>query len=108
MIHSPKQLPPDVALCVYRIAQEALHNAVKYSEADNIELRVECHRKQLILSVIDDGTGFTMKDYKSEMGLGLLSMEERVKLVGGQLEINSQINRGTRVTATVRLGGPSI
>lgn len=102
------QLPPDVALCVYRIAQEALHNAVKYSEADNIELRVECHRKQLILSVIDDGTGFTMKDYKSEMGLGLLSMEERVKLVGGQLEINSQINRGTRVTVTVRLGGPSI
>ena len=104
----PNQLPRDVALCVYRIAQEALKNAVKYAEADNIELRVTYDGKRLILSVADDGRGFVVKDHMSEMGLGLQSMKERVKLVSGHLVIYSRINSGTRVTATVPLDGASI
>jgi len=104
----PKQLPQDVALCVYRIAQEALKNAVKYAEADNIELRVTYDGKRLVLSVADDGRGFVVKDHMSEMGLGLQSMKERVILAGGHLLIDSRINSGTRVTATIPLDGAFI
>lgn len=98
------QIPPDTALCVFRIAQESLHNAVKYAGADRIEVDLEQVNGNLTLTVSDNGCGFSMSEDRYKKGLGLFSMQERANLVGGILHISSQPERGTTITATLPTG----
>jgi signal transduction histidine kinase len=98
-------LPDEVALCLFRIAQEAMQNAIKYSGAPNIRVQLQGETQRITLRIIDDGDGFDVASAAGK-GLGLLSMHERAQSVGGTLKIVSRKNAGTRVQASVPLVEP--
>jgi PAS domain S-box-containing protein len=97
----PKNLPRDISLCLFRVAQEALNNAVKYSGVVQFTVELRGLPTEVQLEVRDAGAGFEMEDVKSSRGLGLVSMEERVHLVNGRFSIESKPGAGTRIVATV-------
>jgi signal transduction histidine kinase len=99
----PRWLPPDVALCLYRVTQEALHNVVKHSGAKRATVDLTAADGEMRLSVSDDGKGFDFEAARDGEGLGLLSMRERVRLVHGQIEWRSQPGAGTDVDVRVPL-----
>ena len=72
---------------MYRILQEALHNAAKHSGGHQFNVRVWATRRDVHLEVRDDGVGFDVRNARETTGLGLVSMEERVKLVAGELRV---------------------
>ncbi len=94
----PDTLPDAVRTCVYRLVQEALHNVASHSGAKNALVNVRKENGSLILRVEDDGAGF---DSARTRGMGLLGMEERVKQLGGRMEIHSEPGKGTRLRATL-------
>ena len=98
----PPQLPPELTLCLFRIVQEALQNAIKYSRAAEVSVRMRGLGDTLTVSIVDDGVGFDV-DATWDKGLGLISMNERLEAVGGTLEILATPGTGCRVTATVPL-----
>ncbi len=100
-----EKVPTDIALCLYRIAQEAINNAIKYAEADTIELMLKREQQSLVLSVRDDGKGFDPTHDALQVGLGLSSMRERAEIADGSLEIRSQPGKGTTVSAIVPTQG---
>jgi signal transduction histidine kinase len=99
-----RQIPKDVSLCVFRIAQEALRNVVKHSGATEAQVELTYRGDQIDLSISDPGAGFDPASAKVE-GLGLISMRERLRLIGGHLSIESEVSRGTRICARVPLSG---
>ena len=96
-----EELSPGAALCIYRIAQEALGNAAKYSDAKNVEVRLSRSNGLVGLSVSDDGVGCTPDQIGKAGGLGLINMRERVLQLGGTFEFDSELGHGTRVKVTV-------
>jgi signal transduction histidine kinase len=97
----PDAVPGDDAMCVYRVAQEAISNIVKHSQAKEARLELTGTSDHLELVVSDKGKGFEY-DTERERGLGLLSMRERLRLVGGTLRIRAG-SGGTEVVAQVPL-----
>jgi len=97
-------VPPDISLCLYRVLQEALHNSAKHSGGGHLEVQLCGTSDQIYLTVRDSGLGFDSEAAKESRGLGLISMQERVKLVNGTLSIESQPKRGTTICARVPLG----
>ena len=102
----PYPIAKDVSLCLFRVAQEALHNALKHSGARNFAVSLRGTPRQVQLEVRDWGVGFN-KDAKLSEGLGLVSMQERIHLVNGTFRIESQSNQGTAIIATVQLAADS-
>ena len=98
---SVKELSPGAALCIYRIAQEALGNAAKYSKAKKVEVRLTRSDGRVWLSVSDDGVGCDRSQAGKSGGLGLINMRERVHQLDGTFEFDSEPGRGTTVRATV-------
>jgi CheY-like chemotaxis protein len=98
----PATLSGDLMLCVFRVVQEALQNALKHSKAHNVSVRLTGRRGVLALSIVDDGVGFDV-DGAVGKGLGLISMNERVDAVGGSLAIRSKPGVGTQLTIRVPL-----
>jgi PAS domain S-box-containing protein len=100
----PEHIPPETALTIYRVIQESLWNVAKHSGADEalVELIGEDHL--LRLSVADSGRGFDAEATRAQ-GLGLLSMRERMQLIGGRIEIESGASSGTRITASAPCHG---
>jgi len=97
-------LPEEVALCLYRVLQEALQNAVKHSGSPEIEVSLQGSPSDIALSVRDSGIGFQLEEVlKGRRGLGLVSMKERLKLVLGELTIDSRPQHGTTIRACVPL-----
>ncbi len=96
-------LSADVALCLFRVLQEALHNVAKHGHAKNVEVDVIGNRNKIHLEIADDGVGFAPTAQSKRHGLGLISMRERLYLVGGKFAIVSKRGWGTRVEATVPL-----
>jgi signal transduction histidine kinase len=96
----PTVIEHDVALCVFRVAQESLRNAVQHSDAEHVWVDLTAGPTGLALSMTDDGRGFDVNGPSSD-GLGLMSMRERVESVGGALEIHSTPGSGTRLRVTV-------
>ena len=94
----PDAVASEVSLCLYRVAQEALSNVVKHSEVKEARLEVIGNSDHLLLRVIDSGRGFELA--KDGQGLGLLSMRERLRIVGGKLTIWSS-SQGTEISARV-------
>lgn len=94
-------IPEDVALCFYRIVHEALQNAVKHGSARRVIVHLSSHHSTLRIKVSDTGSGFD-PTIASE-GLGLVSMRERLRLIGGEFKIHSKPGQGTELTAQVRL-----
>jgi signal transduction histidine kinase len=99
-------VPQDVSLSVFRVIQEALRNAVKYSGQKYIKVCLQENSGQLELEVSDQGVGFAVRDKRNSGGLGLVSMAERISQVNGTLSIDSQPNAGTRIRARVPLSSP--
>jgi signal transduction histidine kinase len=97
-------LPDEYKICVYRLVQEALSNAVRHSRARNAKVRVDGRASGIAVEVSDDGQGF---DPQRTRGLGILGMEERVKRLGGQLTVKSAPGRGTVVRAELPLPVPA-
>jgi PAS domain S-box-containing protein len=97
----PKRLPPEISLCLFRVTQEALHNAAKYSGVRHFQVQLWESAGEIHLRVSDSGKGFDKGAAMRGTGLGLTSMQERLKLVHGELRIDSQQNRGTTIHARV-------
>jgi two-component system, NarL family, sensor kinase len=95
------RLPKDVALCIYRVAQEALRNVVKHAGTDEARVSLIGSSRELILTIQDRGVGFDAAEVRSRAGLGLSSMGERVRLVRGELSVRSEPGQGTTVTVRV-------
>jgi signal transduction histidine kinase len=96
-------LSADVALCLFRVMQEALHNVAKHGHAKKVEVDVIGTRNKIHLKIADDGVGFAPNGQSRRHGLGLISMRERLYLVGGKFAIVSKRGDDTRVEATVPL-----
>jgi PAS domain S-box-containing protein len=99
----PTSLPPDISLCLFRVLQEALHNSAKHSGVRYVEVRLSGTSDEVHLSVSDSGVGFDREAAKEARGLGLISMEERLKLLNGTFSIESQHKCGTTIRAHVPL-----
>jgi PAS domain S-box-containing protein len=97
----PNPLPAAVSLCLFRVLQEALHNSLKHSGVSHFEVRLWGTAESVHLTVKDSGTGFNREEAREGRGLGLISMEERLKLLDGMLVIESQPNCGTTIHAHV-------
>jgi signal transduction histidine kinase len=103
----PNPLPsPEVSLSLFRVLQEALHNASKHSGVRHFEVELWGRPGEIDLTVSDSGAGFDVQAAREGRGLGLTSMQERLKMVNGELSIESQPNRGTTIHARVSLGSP--
>jgi signal transduction histidine kinase len=99
----PEDLSPDHAVCLFRVAQEALQNVIKYGSARHASVRLVAADGKLELSIVDDGVGFDV-DKAARRGLGLTSMGERIEVAGGTFRIQSQLGSGTRLNVTVPVG----
>ena len=98
----PDGLPQRIAVCLYRVLQEALQNATKHSGARNVDVSLLCRVDEIELTVRDTGVGFNVETTRGER-LGLISMKERLKAVRGRLAIVSQPPNGTTIQACVPL-----
>jgi two-component system, NarL family, sensor kinase len=96
-------LHADTAVCLYRVAEESIRNAVKHSGSHHIQVRLSEIRRQVILTVQDLGKGFDVSDAANKNGLGLESMAQRVRFVDGDFSIRSAPDRGTLISVTVPL-----
>jgi signal transduction histidine kinase len=104
----PNPLPSSqVSLCLFRVLQEALHNAAKHSGVRHFDVQLWGTTDEIHMTVSDSGVGFDAQAAKQGRGLGLISMEERLRLINGNLSIESQIRRGTTLHARVPLSSES-
>ena len=97
----PDTIPPEIALCLYRVLQEALQNVIKHSESTHTRASLQGHTNDITLTVKDSGAGFNPLEAIRGPGLGLTSMRERLKVVGGRLSIHSERGHGTMIHAVV-------
>jgi signal transduction histidine kinase len=99
----PARLPADVEFCLYRVAQESLHNLVKHSQASAATVRLERIGTNIELRIADNGCGFDPETAARGSPLGLLNMRERVKSVNGTLNIISAPGMGTEIQVAIPL-----
>jgi signal transduction histidine kinase len=95
----PSTLPSVVALSLYRVAQEALHNSAKHSGTDVISVTFRGEDSSLTLTISDAGVGFDPQSAGALKGFGMVSMRQRLRTIGGSLSVRSAPGRGTRVQA---------
>jgi PAS domain S-box-containing protein len=101
-------LSPEISLCLFRVLQEGLHNSAKHSGVRHFEVRLRGTADEIHLTVKDSGVGFDREQAKMSQGLGLVSMEERLKLVNGTLAIETQPNGGATIHARVPVESDSV
>jgi PAS domain S-box-containing protein len=99
----PGSVPREVASCLYRVAQESLQNIAKYANAKHVSVALTLQKGTEVLTIADDGAGFDQEAVKGRGGLGLIGMEERARLVNGNLSIATQPGHGTRIALEVPL-----
>ncbi len=94
----PDELPHDCALTLYRVTQEALHNIAKHAASPSVSVKLIAENDQIVLTVSDLGRGFEVEEARGRAGLGLVSMSERVRLIGGELVVESALGEGTTIS----------
>jgi len=99
--HEPRQIPGEVAICLYRIVQEALGNIVKHSGAREAQVHLTRDPDCIRLSIVDSGSGFIPGQARRRDGLGLVSIKERVQIVSGKLTVQSAPGKGTKIEVLV-------
>jgi len=99
------EIPPDIALCLFRVAQEALSNVIRHSGAHLVDLSLDREGSELRLKVRDDGRGFTPGAARNGNGLGLYHVTERLGAFGGSLALESAPGAGTTLRVAVPLNG---
>jgi signal transduction histidine kinase len=100
----PAAVPKEISLCLFRVLQEALQNAVRHSGAQDFTVELYGNQDGIRLVVSDSGIGFDWEHAINGRGLGLISMRERLRLVNGELSIQSESGRGTTVLARLPHG----
>jgi two-component system sensor histidine kinase UhpB len=100
------QVPDEVALCLYRVAQEALRNVVNHAQARSARVELSRQNGRVAMRIADDGRGFEPGTAAGRRGLGLISLDERVRMLAGTLGIESAPHIGTIVSVTVPFGDP--
>ena len=101
----PHNLSKEIALCLFRVLQEALQNAVKHSGVRHFRVELRSTEGEIQLTVGDLGVGFDPQDPTNSHGLGLISMRERLQLVSGEISIKSEIGGGTTIHGRVPFRG---
>jgi signal transduction histidine kinase len=100
-----RRLPTEVEVALFRIAQEALHNVGRHSQATEALVQLQFGDKQVSLKVVDNGRGFEAPEVWGEFAssdrLGLIGMQERARLIGASMSVQSQRGKGTAVTVKV-------
>jgi len=99
----PRDLPKDISLCLFRVLQEALQNAIKHSGAQRFTVELTGDSSGIRLTVSDDGVGFDQQGIDKRHGLGLISMRERMRMVHGEFGVRSAPGHGATVTCRVPL-----
>jgi two-component system CheB/CheR fusion protein len=99
----PEQVPERAAIALYRIAQEALRNVAKHAGKTHVKVMLSGTKNGLQLKVMDFGLGFDQDAEPATPGLGMISMQERARLAGGTLEVQSSLGHGTTITVEVPL-----
>ena len=102
------QVPDDVALCFYRVAQEALRNVVNHAQARSARMELSRQNGRLAMRISDDGRGFESETAAERPGLGLISLDERVRMLAGTLAIESSPHMGTIVSVTLPFGDADV
>ncbi|MDK2919873.1 MAG: two-component system, NarL family, sensor histidine kinase DegS [Candidatus Petromonas sp.] len=96
-----------IQLTIFRIVQEALNNIKKHSKAQNVVIRINIGTEKIYLKIIDDGIGFNVGEkvdsFNTKSGFGLYSIRERVDLLKGKIEIDSELGKGTKINVIVPL-----
>ena len=100
-------LTKDVELCLFRVAQEALGNVIKHSQAKSAHVELGSTANGVCLRISDTGKGFDPDLKRTDAGIGLISMRERIRLVGGRLLVRSELMRGTEVLAEIPVAAPA-
>ena len=103
----PSLVQPEVSICLFRVLQEALHNGVKHSGVEKFRVQLWAD-DEIHLTVSDSGAGFDLEAAKRGRGLGLIRMEQRLRLVNGTFSVDSQPEKGTTVHASVPLRSASV
>jgi len=102
-----RKIPPglrrEIGSCLYRVAQESLSNIAKHAAAKRVSVVLEGTGKVIRLRVKDSGVGFKTGSRENKIGLGLLGMEERVRLLRGNFVVSSRLGKGTEITAEIPL-----
>ncbi len=92
-------------LTIFRIIQESLNNVRKYAKADSVKITLEISKKSITLNIVDDGIGFNIEEsgyqLREDGGFGLLNIKERVELLKGSVQINSEIDKGTQIYVNI-------
>ena len=91
----PPRISADVAICIYRIVQEGLRNVAKHADTTQLQISLTGKDDSIHLTIKDQGVGFDPKEMKKKLGLGHVSMQERVRLIQGDISIESQPGKGT-------------
>ena len=99
------EVADDIKLCLYRVAQEALHNIAKHAHAKMGRIAIAHQNGRVVMRISDNGVGFATHGPTGQQGIGLLSMRERVRMLGGSFEVKSAPNTGTIATVTLPTGG---
>jgi signal transduction histidine kinase len=94
-------LSPKEEICLFRITQEAITNVIRHAQAGQVDIEIGSDEGSIYLSVQDDGSGFNVDSQYGESCLGLESMAERVNFLGGQIDISSEIGKGTEVFVNI-------
>ncbi len=105
-IDMTKKLDSDKETVFYRISQEALNNVIKHADAENVSIQMERRRESVVLLIKDDGKGFDVEETlmrPMKDRIGLLGMQERAALVGGNLDVQSRKGRGTQIHVVIPL-----
>ncbi len=97
----PVAIPREIASCLYRVAQESLQNIAKHAHAKRVTISLALRDGILKLLISDNGVGFNVSTAKGHGGLGLIGMEERVRLVNGKLSVTAHAGRGTQVALEI-------
>src|SRR5262249_43712783 len=104
----PNRVSQEVSVCLFRIVQESLHNALKHSGVRRFAVNLSSSNTQLHLAISDRGVGFDAAEVIKKGGLGLISMRERLRLVNGSFSIESKLMGGTTIHAFVPIASEYI
>ena len=99
----PSNIPSNISICTFRVIQEGLRNIAKHSETQQAWVKIRCNSNTLMFAIRDDGKGFDYDKEKRNVGLGLASMQERMRLVGGTISIFSLPGKGCMIEAKIVL-----
>ncbi|MEW8327117.1 MAG: sensor histidine kinase [Candidatus Thiodiazotropha sp.] len=96
-------IPEEYKTVIYRIVQESLNNAMKYSQANLVKVKLSRTRDTIELSILDDGIGFDPSEIKGRLGIGLMSMRERASSVNAALQVKAAVDQGVEISVSFPL-----